>query len=84
MENFMDFIIEKALVLIPVLFILGAFLKKTPKLVDWIIPWVLLVVGVAGGIALVGDPLQGILQGVLVTGATVLGHQLIKQTVNRE
>ncbi|MFD2116311.1 hypothetical protein ACFSTH_08500 [Paenibacillus yanchengensis] len=44
----------------------------------------MLVVGVAGGIALVGDILQGIIQGVLVTGATVLGHQLVKQTINRE
>ncbi|WP_332262396.1 phage holin family protein [Paenibacillus sp. GSMTC-2017] len=64
------------------LFILVLFLKKKPKVADWTIPWVLLVVGVAGGIVVVGNLVQGILQGVLVTGVTVLSHQLIKQSVN--
>jgi len=83
-ENIKDFVLEQALVLIPVLFVLGAMLKKTPKVADWAIPWVLLIVGIIIAVLLVGDVLQGVIQGVLVTGATVLGHQLVKQTVNRE
>lgn len=84
MENeIIKFITEEALVLMPVLFILGLLLKNTPKVADWTIPWVLLTLGVAGSILIVGDVLQGIVQGVLVAGATVLTHQLVKQTLNK-
>lgn len=85
MENeIIQYIVSEALVLIPVLFILGALMKNTPRIADWIIPWVLLAVGVVGGVLIVGEFVQGVLQGVLVTGATVLTHQLFKQTKNKE
>jgi len=75
----MDFIVEKALVLVPVLWVIGYYLKKTPRVYDWVIPWVLTAVGIAGAIGLMGVTVDAILQGVLVSGAAVLGHQLIKQ-----
>ncbi len=84
MDEFIKFINDKALILIPVLFVIGQLLKNTPKVPDWVIPWVLLVIGVTGGVLIIKDPLQGIVQGVLVTGATVLTHQLVKQTMNRK
>lgn len=85
MENeIIKFITEEALVLMPVLFILGLLLKNTPKVADWTIPWALLALGVVGSILIVGDVLQGIVQGVLVAGATVLTHQLVKQTIERK
>ncbi|GKU79843.1 phage holin family protein [Paenibacillus sp. L3-i20] len=84
MENeIIQYITEKALVLIPVLFIIGLLLKNTPKVADWSIPWVLLVFGIVGGILVVGDVVQGVIQGVLLTGATVLSHQLVKQTIKK-
>ncbi|MDQ6419924.1 phage holin family protein [Paenibacillus sp. LHD-117] len=50
MENeIIQYIVSEALVLMPVLFIFGLLLKNTPKVADWTIPWVLLVVGVVGG-----------------------------------
>ncbi|REK74501.1 holin [Paenibacillus paeoniae] len=67
----------------PVLFIMGLLLKNTPRVPNWTIPWVLLVIGMTGGIVIVGSPVQGIIQGVLVTGATVLTHQLVKQTTEK-
>lgn len=85
MENeIIQYIVSEALVLVPVLFIIGLLLKNTPKVADWSIPWVLLVIGVVGGILLVGDPLGGAVQGILVTGVTVLTHQLVKQTINKQ
>jgi len=85
MENeIIQYIVSEALVLMPVLFIIGLLLKNTPKVPDWTIPWVLLVLGVASGIVIVGDVLQGAIQGVLVTGSTVLAHQLIKQSLNKQ
>ncbi|MFF2888019.1 phage holin family protein [Paenibacillus sp. NPDC057967] len=56
-------------------------MKNTPKVSDWTFPWLLLVLGIASGILLVGDLLQGTIQGVLVTGTTVLAHQLVKPNI---
>jgi hypothetical protein len=85
MENeIIQYIVSEALVLVPVLFVIGLLLKNTPKVADWTIPWVLLVIGVVGGILLLGDPLGGAVQGILVTGVTVLTHQLIVQMIHME
>ncbi len=84
MEEITMYISERALVLMPVLYVIGMFLKATPKVPDWIIPWILLVVGVGCAVAIMENRLEGIIQGVLVTGASVLAHQLIRQTKKRE
>ena len=76
----MDHIIDEAYILIPVLYVIGMFLKKTPNLADWLIPWILLLLGVVGGFFLSGMQIGGILQGVLIAGVTVFANQLYKQT----
>lgn len=78
--EFWNFIVEKALVLIPVLVIMGMILKNTPKFPDWCIPWALLFSGVAFSGMMLGWTIEAILQGVLVAGAAVFGNQLVKQT----
>lgn len=78
--NIWSYILDNAYVLAPVLYILGIFLKGTPKIPDWIIPWVLLVVGIVAAMFIIGPTAQGVIQGVLVAGLTVLTNQLIKQT----
>lgn len=79
----LEYIINEALIIIPVLWILGCFLKRTPKVQDWIIPWVLLLVGVILAVGIIGLTVDAAVQGILVAGAAVLGHQLLKQTQNR-
>lgn len=76
----MDYIIEQALILIPVLLVLGKMLKTIPSFPDWGIPWALLALGVGGALALIGLTVDAAIQGVLVTGAAVYGNQLYKQT----
>ncbi|MCD3206758.1 hypothetical protein G8T60_12690 [Clostridium botulinum C] len=78
--NLMDYIVEQALILIPVLYILGIMLKGTNKIKDWTIPWILLVVGIIGAIALMGLNVNSVLQGILAAGTAVFGNQLVKQT----
>lgn len=78
--NVMDYIVKQSFILIPVLYILGIMLKTTEKVNDWIIPWLLLVFGITGAIALMGFNINAIFQGILVTGATVYANQLIKQS----
>ncbi len=82
--DFSSYLIEKMLVLVPVLYIIGMFIKSTPKVKDWLIPWILLGLGLAGAVAIgltTGVPIvDAVIQGILVTGVTVLTNQLIIQT----
>lgn len=80
MDMLHEFLLEEALILIPALLILGKIVKQTKVLKNKYIPLVLLVVGVGLSVALIGLSIDAFVQGVLVTGATVFGHQLYKQS----
>lgn len=84
MEIIKEYLIDEALVIIPVLLILGKFIKETPNVKHWLIPYILLVIGIGFSIALIGFSADGFVQGVLVAGAAVFGHQLYTQTKERE
>ncbi|KHO39118.1 hypothetical protein OR62_07695 [Clostridium tetani] len=81
--NIMEFITEQAFILVPALYVLGLMLKGTEKIKDWTIPWILLTCGIGSCIAIMGVNIQALLQGVLVTGATVFGNQLVKQSTEK-
>ena len=86
--DFQKYLVEQMLILIPVLYVIGMLLKATPKIIDWVIPWILLVIGVVAAVCVgmgAGIPVpDAVIQGVLVTGVTVFTNQLIKQTANRD
>lgn len=82
--DIMTFIVERALVLIPALLIIGQIIKNVPNIPNWIIPIALLVPGVGGTIAIMGVTAEAIIQGVLVTGVAVYGNQIYKQVTNKE
>lgn len=73
------YITENALILIPVLLVIGKIIKNTEKIKDKWIPLILLPLGVAGAMALGGLSVDSAVQGVLVTGAAVYGNQIVKQ-----
>ena len=77
--EFMEYITENALILIPVLYVIGMFLKALEFIKDKYIPCILLLIGIAFSVALIGLNVNAVIQGILVAGATVLGNQLIKQ-----
>ncbi len=77
--DLIKYVSENALVLIPVLYIIGSIAKGTEKVNNKWIPVVLLPVGVLGAIALLGLNANAVLQGILVTGVTVYADQLVKQ-----
>lgn len=79
MENIMNYIAENALILIPVLYVLGYILKGTEKVDDKYIPIILLPVGIVLAMLIVGFDVNGFIQGVLITGAAVYVNQLVKQ-----
>lgn len=80
--NLLNYINEGLVVMIPVLYILGVFLKKS-RVRDELIPWFLLVISIVLCGIIAGNVIQGIIQGVLVTGVCVLGSQLYIQTFKK-
>lgn len=81
--EFVKYITENALILVPALYVLGMIVKNTEKVPDKYIPVVLLIVGIGGAVALIGLNANAVIQGILVTGAAVYANQLIKQ-INKE
>lgn len=80
--NLLKFINESLMILIPVIYVLGVLLKKS-RIKDEIIPWFLLLVACVLCSIIGKDIVQGIIQGVLVTGVCVLGSQLYIQTFKK-
>ncbi len=79
-----EFITENALLLIPVLNVIGAIIKGTEKIPDKYIPIILLFFGILGAIAILGLSPESVVQGVLITGTAVYGNQLVKQIKKSE
>jgi hypothetical protein len=79
-----EFITENALLLIPVLNVIGAIVKGTEKIPDKYIPIILLFFGILGAVAILGLSPESVVQGVLITGTAVYGNQLVKQIKKSE
>lgn len=75
----MEYIIDNCLILIPVLYVLGAIFKNVGVIKDKYIPLILLPIGIALAMAIRGVNVEAIIQGILVVGVTVYGNQVFKQ-----
>lgn len=84
MDFIIEYIVDQALIVIPVLLILGKIFKETPNVKCWLIPYLLLMLGVCFTTFLMGFNVDAFIQGVLVSGAAVFGNQLFKQALNRK
>ena len=79
--DIINYIIEEGLIMIPVLYIIGEIIKFTGVLNNKWIPLTLLIFSLLFTPLLLGGfTPDNIVQAVLVTGVTVLGDQLIKQS----
>ncbi len=74
-----EYIVENALVLVPVLNVIGMIVKNTEKINNKYIPLILLFFGIVGTVAILGFSPHSVVQGVLVTGTAVYGNQVAKQ-----
>lgn len=78
--DILNYILENRLVLVPVLYIIGEFIKRTEYIKDKYIPIIILTIGIIFSVLMGGDTvINNVNQGILVAGATVLGNQLMKQ-----
>lgn len=83
MEDLAKYIIDDMLILIPVLYVIGVFIKAIPSIPDWLIPVIILVVGIMAALFMGGFNVNSVIQGVLVSGTTVFANQLYKQSTER-
>ena len=79
--DFLNYVVQEGLVMIPVLFIIGEIIKGTELLSNKWIPLVLLAVSIGFTPLVLGAyTADNIVQAILVAGVTVFGNELIKQT----
>lgn len=81
MEEFIkDLLVEDAMLVVPALWVIGKIVKETPQIKDWTIPYILLGIGVILTVGILGVNVDALIQGVLVSGLSVFGHQIFIQT----
>ncbi len=80
----LEYITENAILLIPVLNVIGMIIKNIEKIPDKYIPLILLGFGIVGSVAIMGISPESVIQGVLVTGTAVYGNQVVKQIKKEE
>lgn len=74
---------ESLVLVVPALLVIGFALKKTPKCPDWLIVWLILILGLVAGVATLGFNVDGIANGIIAGGLAVTSNQVYKQTVNK-
>ena len=79
--DIMGYLMDEALIMIPVLYILGEIVKRTTPILNKWIPLIILIFSLAFTPTVIGEyTAYNIVQAVLIAGVTVFGNELIKQT----
>lgn len=79
--NVYMYIRSDALILVPVLYFIGLFLKQTPYIPLWSHAWIQLFFAVISCLLYYGVEIQSVVQGILVTGVAVISRDLINHTI---
>lgn len=61
--------------------VIGYILKRTPKVPDWSIVYVIVVFAIIFAVGLIGWSMETIIQGILTGAFAVFGHQAVKQAI---
>lgn len=69
----------KLLVVVVACWVLGFVLKKTPRVADWIIVYIVTAFAIVFAILLIGSSPTAVLQGIMCGAFAVYGHQMLKQ-----
>lgn len=84
LEQLTEALLPEMAVIVLALLVLGFIIKKTPAIPDWVIVWILPVLGMVFAVFIVGFNIHAILQGILAAGVAVLTNQLWKQSQRRD
>lgn len=69
----------RLLIVLAACWIIGYGLKQTPRIPDWSILYIVVLVAILLTIWIIGFGPEAIVQGILVGAVAVLGHQAVKQ-----
>ncbi|MEC0310197.1 phage holin family protein [Paenibacillus lautus] len=75
-----ELIDPRLLIVVAACWVIGWVLKKTPKVADWSIVYIVLIVAVWLTIGILGFSVETVIQGILAGAFAVFGHQAVKQT----
>lgn len=82
--DLINFLAENALIIVPVLWVIGKVIKSSKTVPDKYIPLILLPLGTVFAVATIGFTAEAIMQGIIASGVAVYGHQLLKQNSKKE
>ncbi len=77
--NLTEFLNQNVYIVSVVLFIIGLFLKKTPYIPSWSVPYILSVLGIIACNLILSPGIDATLQGFLSAGISVYAYQLYKE-----
>ncbi|SMF88122.1 Phage holin family Hol44, holin superfamily V [Paenibacillus uliginis N3/975] len=76
----LELIDPRLLIVVVACWVIGFILKKTPKVPDWSIVYIVIVFAVGLTVGLIGWSVEALIQGILAGAFAVFGHQAVKQT----
>ncbi|MFA5602168.1 MAG: phage holin family protein [Bacilli bacterium] len=62
------------------LIVIGMVLKHTPSIPNWIILWILMLLGIVFNMFISGFSAETIVEGLISAGLAITAHQTVKQT----
>ena len=74
----------RLLIVVAACWVIGYVLKKTPKVADWTIVYIVTAAAVVLTVGLIGFSVEAVIQGILAGAFAVYGHQIVKQTKSGE
>lgn len=74
-----ELIDPRLLIVVAACWVLGFVLKQTPRVPDWSIVYIVVLIAMALSVGLIGWSVEAVIQGVLAGAFAVFGHQAVKQ-----
>lgn len=75
-----ELIDPRLLIVVAACWAIGYVLKQTPKVPNWSIVYIVVLLAVLFTIGLLGWSVEALIQGILAGAFAVFGHQVVKQT----
>ncbi|MEK5414510.1 MULTISPECIES: phage holin family protein [Paenibacillus] len=76
----MEFINPELMAVVVACWIIGYVLKKTPKVPDWSIVYIVTLMAIVFAVLMLGFVITSFIQGILCGAVAVYGNQLVKQS----
>lgn len=78
------YIDTRLLIVVAACWVIGFVLKRTPKIPDWSIVYIVTIAALLMATGLLGWSAEAFIQGLLCGAFAVYGHQVVKQAPGRD